>query len=74
MMDGTGVGALVVEFSGKPKRRAMTIASFRERWAGNCYIEPSRTDRTAVAFICPESSAAIFKMRNGRPAVRWTGD
>lgn len=74
MMDGAGVGALVVEFSGKPNRRPMTIASFRERWAGNCYIELARTHRTAVALICPESSAAIFKMRNGRPAVRWTGD
>jgi len=74
MVDGPGLGALVVEFAGKPKRRPMAIASFKERWAGNCYIEPDRTDRTAVAFICPESSAAIFKMRNGKPAVRWTGD
>jgi hypothetical protein len=74
MVDGPGVGALVVEFAGKPKRRPMTIASFKEPWAGSCYIEPSRTDRTAVAFICPESSAAIFKMRNGKPAVRWTAD
>jgi hypothetical protein len=74
MVDGPSVGALVVEFAGKPKRRPMTIASFKERWAGNCFIEAGRTDRTAVAFTCPESSAAIFKMRNGRPAVRWTGD
>lgn len=74
MVDGLGVGALVVEFAGKPKRRPMTIASFNERWTGSCYIEAARTDRTAVAFICPESSAAIFKMRNGKPAVRWTGD
>ena len=74
MVDGTAVGALVVEFAGKPKRRPMTIASFKERWAGNCYIEPDRTDRTAVAFTCPESSSALFKMRNGKPAVRWTSD
>jgi hypothetical protein len=74
MMDGPGVGALIVEFAGKPKRRPMTIASFKEPWSGSCYIEPDRTDRTAVAFTCPESSAAIFKMRNGKPAVRWTGD
>ena len=74
MVDGPGVGALVVEFAGKPKRRPMTIASFKDPWAGSCYIEPSRTDRTAVAFTCPESSAAVFKMRNGKPAVRWTGD
>lgn len=73
MVDGRGVSALVVEFAGKPKR-TMTIASFKGRWTGSCYIEPDRSDRTAVAFICPESSAATFKMRNGKPAVRWTGD
>jgi hypothetical protein len=74
MVDGARVGALVVEFAGKPKRGPMTIASFKERWTGSCYIDAHRTDRTAVAFTCPESSAAIFKMRNGKPAVRWTGD
>ncbi|MGZ8284162.1 MAG: hypothetical protein ACXWUZ_03760 [Allosphingosinicella sp.] len=74
MVDGRGVSALVVEFAGKPKRRPITIASFKGRWTGSCYIEPDRTDRTAVAFTCPESSSALFKMRNGKPAVRWTAD
>lgn len=74
MVDGRGVSALVVEFAGKPKRRPMTIASFKGLWTGSCYIEPDRTDRTAVAFTCPESSSALFKMHNGKPAVRWTSD
>jgi hypothetical protein len=74
MVDGRGVGALVVDFAGKSKRRPMTIASFKGRWTGSCYIEPHRTDRTAVAFTCPEASAATFKMRNGKPAARWTSD
>jgi len=74
MVDGRGVSALVVEFTGKPKRRPLTIASFKRPWTGSCYIEPDRTDRTAVAFTCPESSSALFKMRNGKPAVRWTSD
>jgi hypothetical protein len=74
MVDGRGVGALVVEFAGRPKRRPMAIASFKGQWTGSCYIDPDRTDRTAVAFTCPESSAATFKMRNGKPAVRWTSD
>lgn len=73
MMEGRDVGALVMEFAGKPHRRSLTIASFKGRWSGSCYIEPDRADRTAVSFICPEASAAIFKMRNGVPAVRWTG-
>lgn len=74
MVDGHKVSALVVEFGGKPKRRSLTIASFKGRWTGSCYIEPERADRTAVAFICPEASAATFKMRDGKPAVHWTGD
>lgn len=74
MLDGRGVSALVVEFAGKPKRRLLTIASFKGPWTGICYIAPDRTDRTAVAFTCPESSSALFKMRNGKPAVRWTSD
>lgn len=74
MVDGPEVGALVVEFAGKPKRRPMTIASFKGPWTGSCYIEPDRTDRTALAFTCPEASSAIFKMHNGKPAVRWTSD
>ena len=74
MMDGREVGALVVEFAGKPHRRPLTIASFKGRWTGSCYIEPDRADRAAVSFICPEASAATFKMLNGVPAVRWTGD
>jgi hypothetical protein len=74
MMDGRDVSVLVVEFAGKPHQRPLTIASFKGRWTGSCYIEPDRADRTAVSFICPEASAATFKMRNGAPAVRWTGD
>lgn len=74
MVDGRNSSALVVEFAGRPQRRPMTIASFKGRWTGSCYIAASTTDRSAVAFTCPESSAAIFKMRNGKPAVRWIGD
>lgn len=74
MVDGQRTSALIVEFGSRPARKALTIASFKERWVGSCYIEPHRTDRTAVSFLCPETSAAIFKMRNGQPAVRWIGD
>lgn len=73
MVDGREIGALVVEFAGR-KRRPLTIASFRGAWTGSCYIEPDSSDRSAVSLICPEASAATFKMRNGRPAVRWAGD
>jgi len=38
MVDGRGVSAQVVEFAGKPKRRLMTIASFKGPWTGSCYI------------------------------------
>lgn len=74
MVDGRSTSALIVEFAGRPRRPPMTIASFNGRWTGSCYIAPDVTDRTAVAFTCPEASAAIFKMRNGKPAVQWIGD
>ena len=73
MVNGREVGALVVEFAGA-KRPPLTIASFRGAWTGACYIEPDSSDRSAVSMICPEASVATFKLRNGRPSVRWTGD
>ncbi len=74
MMDGTKVSALVVEFGGKPKRALRTIASFKGRWTGSCYIAAAEGDFRALAFTCPEVSSAIFKMRGGKPAAYWTGD
>ena len=74
MVEGSGVSAIIVDFSGKRKRPPLTIASFKGAWNGSCFIERDRTDRTAVSFICPEASAAIFKMRGGKPAARWIGD
>lgn len=74
MVNGRRASALVVFFGGKRSRHPMTIASFKSPWTGSCYIEAARGDRRAVALTCPESSAATFKMRDGQPAVRWTGD
>lgn len=74
MVNGVSVGAIVVVFGGKAKRRPLTIASFNGPWTGSCYIEAAPRDRRAVAFICPESSAAVFKMHEGRPAARWAAD
>lgn len=74
MMDGRSVGALVVDFGGTAKRRPLTIASFPGRWEGSCYIEAVEGDPGAMAVTCPESSSGTFKLRNGKPAARWTGD
>jgi len=74
MVDSRRVSALVVEFARASRKRPLTIASFRGPWTGGCYIEANQDDRTAVTFICPEASMAIYKMRNGAPAVRWIGD
>ncbi len=74
MVEGRQTGAIVVEFPGKSKKHSLTIASFKGRWNGSCYIERDRKDRTAVAFTCPEASAATFKMRRGKPAALWISD
>lgn len=74
MMNGPSVGALVVVFTGKSALRPLAIASFEEPWNGSCYLEAARGDRRAVVLTCPESSAAVFRMRKGKPAVRWIQD
>lgn len=74
MMEGSNVSAIVVEFAGLPKRRPATVASFKGPWDGGCYIEPSRDYKNAIAFTCPEASAAVFAMRNGKPSVLWLAD
>lgn len=74
MMNGRTVGAIVVEFGGRVKRKPMTIATFVGRWEGNSYIAPVSGDRRAVEFVQPESSMAHLRMRGGRPMIRWIGD
>lgn len=74
MMEGGEVSALVVEFGGPKKREPLAIGSFKGAWNGSCYIERSAEYKGAVAFTCPEASAAVFAMRNGRPSVRWLAD
>ena len=73
MVEGGGISAILVELaSGKGK--PLLVATFKGRWNGGCYIAADGADRTAIAFTCPEASAALFKLRQGKPAALWLAD
>lgn len=74
MVDGPDVSAIVVTFADPPRRPALAVASFKGRWDGRCYIAPAKAYRNAIALTCPESSAAVFALRKGKPSVLWLAD
>lgn len=73
MVEGGGIKAIVVDLAGR-KAAPLVAATFKGKWNGSCYIEADQDDRTAILFTCPESSAALFKLRNGKPAAQWLAD
>lgn len=73
MVEGASVSAIVVDLAGT-KGRTVVAATFRRPWNGSCYIAADPRDRTAIAFTCPEASAALFKLRGGKPAALWLAD
>lgn len=74
MMDGPDFSAIVVTFADPSRRPSLAVASFKGRWDGRCYIAPAKAYRNAIALICPESSAAVFALQNGKPSVLWLAD
>jgi len=73
MVEGAGISAILVGLAGS-KGRSLLAATFKGRWNGACYIAADATDRTAITFTCPEASAALFKLRRGKPAALWLAD
>lgn len=73
MVEGAGISAILVELAGG-KGKPLLVATFKGRWNGGCYISTDATDPTAVAFTCPEASAALFKLHRGKPAALWLAD
>lgn len=73
MVEGAGRSAILVDLAGR-KGRSLLAATFEGQWNGGCYIAADATDRTAIAFTCPEASAALFKLRRGKPAALWLAD
>ena len=73
LVEGGGISAIIVDLGGS-MGKPLLAATFKGRWNGSCYIAADATDRTAIAFTCPEASAALFKLRGGKPAALWLAD
>lgn len=73
MVEGAGVSAILVDLAGA-KSKSVLAATFEGQWNGGCYIAADPEERTAIAFTCPEASAALFRLRRGKPAALWLAD
>lgn len=73
MVEGAGISAILVDMAGA-KSKSVLAATFEGQWNGGCYIAADAEARNAIAFTCPEASAALFKLRRGKPAALWLAD